>query len=286
MASQPPLLLLDNFFDRVQLYPAASLHATTEAIGREKWYAVDYRRDRTWWQTTSGPSSALRVDLGASTTPQAATYCFLDRGHNLWGQSVAIESSPDDAAWTVVVNRTVPALVGTSYVPGGAPGTTWTVTEEGACYMTFPASTARRYWRVHFSAGGTGGAPVVLTGVQLGVATQLASYSRIFDPDARERGERTELSTMRYGATDRTYANRVLELSLGQIGATVYDAQLRSVMARLFELNQPVVIAMNHGDYPERAWMYRMTGSRWSMPTERVYRAGRFTFAEWYPRLY
>jgi hypothetical protein len=74
-------------------------------------------------------------------------------------------------------------------------------------------------------------------------------------------------------------------LGLESIGATVYDAQMRTLRSRLFDVNQPFVCAMDYGTHPERAWMYTYDGTAWGMPKSRVYRSGRIVGREHMPRL-
>jgi hypothetical protein len=59
----PPLLLVDNVFDTIGLYPGAVIDATSEAVGHEAFRAADYRRDRTYWQaaTDGGGTHRMRV---------------------------------------------------------------------------------------------------------------------------------------------------------------------------------------------------------------------------------
>jgi hypothetical protein len=150
-------------------------------------------------------------------------------------------------------------------------------TEEGACWAIFGATAAHRYWLVET---GPGAAPSVVTGLMLGLRTQLLGYSTTFDEDAGGRTQATQDSTAGYRASDTTYAWRTVTLGLAQIGATEYDATIRGLRDLLFAKNQPAVVCMDYGTRPERAWMYQYEGTTWGMAKTRVLRSGTITLRE------
>lgn len=273
-----PLLLVDNVFDAITLYPAAILDALSEASGREAFRVADYRRDRTWWQPTSDHNSTggwLRVNLGAGAT-RGVDYLFLDRGHNLWGKTVTLEGGDDGAVWAVSQAFVVPAA-GTV---GGDP--TWpsmAVTEEGALYSLRATTFAtRRWWRLRVNYVATF-IPVV-TGVMAGLKTHLLGYSTTFDEDAGERTQTGETSRAGYRGAALTYSWRTCELGLNYIGDAEYDATMRTMRRLLFERNQPVIVFMDYVTNPARGWMYQYDGAAWGMPKQRAYRGGRIRLRE------
>lgn len=262
---QPPLILVDNVFDRINLYPLAHLDGDVAVVGRELSYLADYRRERTYYQTATPRATAFASsDLGVGNT-RAVDFCWIDRGHNLWGKTITV--SGDDALGGSVLNPAgyvVPAL-GTV---GGDPTTGWCVTEEGALYTLFTLTAARRQWRIYVTEVW---API-LPGVIIGNRVQLSSpagWSSVVDEDAGDRSDRSENSLVPgYDGADRTYSARKVELRLAYIGATEYDATIRYLRRALYEINQPAVVCMNYGTKPERAWLYRYSGKSWSSPTK------------------
>ncbi len=273
MASERPLLLVDNVFDATNLYPTAVLSSTGDAAGRSVRAVSDYRRERTFWQAaTSAADRDVRVDLGSGNS-RLVDSAWLDRGHNLWGLTVRVDASDasdfstgDGLQWVVPAEGTV----------GGDPTAGWCVTEEGALYTLFSGFSARRYFRVRVVSA----AQPILTGVIVGARTQLAVYSRQLDEDAGERNERMLDSDAMYSAVDRVYSRRTLNLDLAVIGASSYDAQIRSLRGWLFERNQPVFVVMNYGTKPERGWLYQYAGRSWSFGADRSHRKGSIPLRE------
>jgi hypothetical protein len=271
MPPKKPLLLVDNIFDTVTQYPFATLTSSSERTGHEAFRVADYRRERTSWQTTAAAANHyVEADLGTGGD-RTVDYLYLDRGHNLWGKTLQVRYGVAGA--TLHVSLAVPAI-GTL---GGDPTTGFTVTEEGACYALFDApAAAHQVWRVVV----VDNMAPILSGVMLGLRSQLLTFSTTFDEDARERTQDSATSRAGYKATDTTYAWRTCEIGLATIGAEHYDAQIRALSVLLFDRNQPCVIAMDHGTYPERAWLFQYDGPSWHLPKTRVYRSGRMLFRE------
>jgi hypothetical protein len=267
---QPPLILVDNVFDRISLYPAATLSALASVVGREVQYTADYRRERTYWQAaTSTAGYYVESDLGAGNTA-APDALWIDRGHNLWGRTVRIydenTSIVGSPTQQQVTSLTVPAF-GT--VGGDPTTTTMCVTEEGALYSLYTGFTPQRFHAVYFPDS----FQPVLTGVILGKRTQLLNFSSVRDEDAGERSNRVEKSLVPgYDGRDRQYARRTINLKLSTIGAAEYDSSIRSLRRLLFEVDQPAVVVHNYGANPERAWLYQYEGTNWSSPMTRVLR--------------
>ena len=281
MPPQTPLLLVDNVFDSVGLYPGAVPSAISEGAGHEAFRIADYRRDRTYWSPTSdggGADTYVRVQLAAA---HGVDSLWLDRGHNLAGRSVFLEGSSDGVTWAISQQFDVPAA---GVVGGSTAAPAMCGTEEGAALSLLAAPLAARVeWRLRIPYA-AGFIPIV-TGVIAGLKTQLLGYSRVFDEDSGERTQVTQQSTAAYRAVDTTYAWRTAQLSLGTIGATEYDSMIRSLRALLFERNQPWVLAMDAGTHPERAWMFQYDGTRWGFAKTRVLRDGIITGREVGPRL-
>jgi hypothetical protein len=249
--------------------------ADANRTGHEPWRVADYRRERDSWQVpTAAANHWLKVDMGAGVT-KSVDYLFIDRGHNLWGATVVLQGSTDNFVGSIVtVNTFVVPAVGTL---GGVPGNAnLAVTEEGALYALLTATTAYRYWRLLVSTNMT---PIV-TGLQVGTRFQLLGFPASYDEDAAERTEQSSVSPAGYRGVDTTYSWRVLDLALALIGATEYDASIRRIRDLLFDHNEPLVIVMDYGTRPERAWMYQVDGRSWALPKKRTYREGRIRFRE------
>lgn len=277
-APKTPLILVDNVYDVVNQYVDGVLSSSGEAANRSVRYIADYRRERDYWQAaTSAADRYVRVDLGAGNT-RAVDFVWIDRGHNLWGLSVAVEASDDDFAATTNTSAAVVPAEGTV---GGDPEAGWCVTEEGALYRLFPAFTARRYHQVRVVSV----AQPIITGIIVGARTQLAGYSRRRDEDAGGRTERSQESDAGYMATDRVYDHRTCTLDLKVIGAAEYDSTIRSLRTLLFARNQPAVVAIDYGTNPERAWLFQHSGRSWSFAMERIHRGGTIQLRELYPAI-
>lgn len=269
MAYNPPLILVDNIFDRINLFPGAVLASTiTAAQGRDVAYLADYRRERSFFQAASAaPNIGVTSDIGAGNT-RAIDAIWLDRGHNLWGLTIDITSA-SDAGFTTGVTITTLTVPAATVVGGDPTSATMCVTEEGALYSLFTAHPARRYFRARVVSS----SQPIITGIILGARVQLLIYSSQLDEDAGGRVEKSQESDAGYLATDRVFAYRTIELQLSLVGATEYDATIRSLRRTLFEKNQPAVVVMNYGQRPERGWLYQYSGRSWSAATSRVYRS-------------
>lgn len=282
MATSPPLIVCRNVFDTVQQYPLATVTASSEQTGREARRVGVYRRGRQWHEPADAGTNPLgnwvRTDLGVGQSV-SQTAGFIDRSHNLWGRTVYIEGSADGVTWSVSIGRTVAALSGTAYVPGGDPTAVWCVTEEGALWTRFPATTALRYWRlrVPYSAAWW----PVWPGIILGPAYQLTGYLTAFDDDASERKVATEDSMAGVRATGSVYSWRVLELGLSLIGDAEYDAETRALRALMFARDVPAVIIPEPSEHAARAWMYKYDGTAWGMAKTKTYRSGRHRMREY-----
>jgi hypothetical protein len=274
MPSQPPLIMVDNKFDRINLYPLAVLTSSTALAGREVQYLADYRRERSYYQAAAAAANQfVQSDLGAGNTG-SFDFIWIDRGHNLWSTSLQAYAGANNVALTVPAVGTV----------GGDPtSSVMCVTEEGALYslVAAPAVAQTIGLRVVTSL------QPIITGLIMGLRVQLSSpagWSSVRDEDAGERSERMDASLVPgYEGYDRTYSARSVELRLAQIGATEYDSMIRGLRRTLFEVNQPAVIVMNYGTNPDRAWLYKYRGKNWSSPMQKAPRSWTGTFFEYGP---
>lgn len=280
MPPQTPLLFVDNVFDTVQLYAGATIDAVSESAGREAFRVADARRDRSSWQAANdgaGNPTWVRSHL---TAVRGVDYIALDRGHNLAGKSVFLEGSADGATWSISQQIDVPA----AGVVGGNPAApTMAQTEEGVAWTLTASLAARAWWRLRIPY--TAAFVPIVTGVMAGLRTQLLGFSDVFDEDAGNRTESTESSTAGYRASETTYSWRTVELALRLIGATEYDGTMRTLRALLFAKNQPAMVFMDYGTYPERGWLYQYDGTDWAMAKQRVFRSGRIRMRELGARL-
>lgn len=283
MPSTPPVLLIDNIFDRINLYPYATLFASPSVTGTDVRYVADYRRERDYWQATdSSTPQYIGVDLGPNTVAPVDALWF-DRAHNLWAQTLSVIGSDDQAGTVNVVQATltVPVLGVVGGDPTSSYPATMSVSEEGTLYSLFDALAARRCWRIQTPIGI---APLI-TGVILGSRLQLASFATSLDEDAAGRKVNTRDSDAGWRASDRSYSYGTLQIPLEVIGAAEYDSQIRRARALLFDRNQPAAICMNYGRHPERMLLYQMDQSTWSAGTNKVYRKTTMQFRELGPRI-
>lgn len=230
------------------------------------------------------------VDAGAIAANKlhCPDFLYIDRGHNLWGQIVIVEAVSTDQTFATGtytdrgwIALAIPALdANGNFVVGGDPTVGFCVTEEGAVYTIFQdpvamaARQVNRAVRVRFLSGSPTFVPQV-TGIMLGVRTQLLGYSSISDDDEGARRLRTEESDAGYLATGRVYAYRTAQVSFTLIGDTEYDGNIRRIRRLAFEQNQPWLLCLNYGFYPQRMWLFQSTDTKWSAPKKTVYRDWR-----------
>lgn len=275
MATQTPLLLLDNVMDTIVQYPAAVLSPSSEAVGREAIHVADGRRERSWWAPTAAAANTyVAVDLGVGNTANVDSL-WIDRGHNLAGQSVKVDWATTLAGpWTNLFTGTVPAVGATV---GGDPSAGPILTEEGSCYTLFsPAPAAKRCWRFLVVPSMIAN----VTGLILGMRSQLFGYSNIYDDDEGTRKVRTDESDAAYLATGRVYAYRTAQLDLQVIGDADYDGQLRQIRRLMFEQACPAFLCLNWGLYAARTGLFQYDGTKWGMPKSGAYRKGKITLRE------
>src|SRR6266550_8178717 len=134
------LLLAENLFSAGpgKQFPLHTLVGDEEPAGFEAFHVADGRRtaNDNWTATTSNAQHTLTVTCDRV---RGATACFLDRGHNLAGVSVFLETSMDNATWQTVANPTIPTAnlaIPLSNVNG-------VTTEEGARGVEHEAAHGR-----------------------------------------------------------------------------------------------------------------------------------------------
>lgn len=269
-----PLLLYDNYLDTVQLYPGGALDASEQPQGFEAMRVADYRRDRTYWQPATdggGVDHYVRVKLPTAIGARGVDYVMIDRDSTLFGRTVYLEGSADGAAWTVSQALNVPAAAA---VGGDPTMPAMAQTEEGVAWSLAGAALAARLWwrlRIPYVANYR----PIITGLMFGLRTQLLGYSNVFDEDAGERTQSTEVSTAGYRSSTKAFSYRVATLGLETIGSTEYDGTMRAVREALFARQAPWMLFMDYATRPERGWLFEVDGTTWGMPKTRVLRNGQ-----------
>ena len=166
-------MLVENFYS-ANMYPAHVVAVTSTATGSEETSNFEpfriatgrrHSRDRFTPQ-----SENIDISLVTSMDKQrAADMWVLDRGHNLAGETVALQASDqsDFSTYTEVFSITVPSEVTLdAELVDGEPIRTY----EGAVMVSFNLHAAR-YWRTVISAMGAGQKPEII-GMWLGRAWQ------------------------------------------------------------------------------------------------------------------
>lgn len=163
-----PIILSDNFFDDVVLHPDHIVAQDgTEVEGTEIFCIADNLRDLTHYSPAE--TNAQRIIQVNCLSAKQASMVVLDRGHNLAGKTIQIDSSPNGSAWTNRVNATIPATA--SGLPTDVNGCS---TSDAVWWKTFtPVSAA--FWRLVIPALGVGITPIV-TGLYLGDLYRFPEY--------------------------------------------------------------------------------------------------------------
>lgn len=277
--STQPIVLVDNQYDRVFLYPAAVVDASSQQSDREVWRLVDGRRERTYWQPATDAEHWVRSTLGVGNEAYA-DYWWLDRGHNRWGTTIYLEFGNTGAAWPLSIPVILPPLSSGRIPVGGSPfGGQVAVTEEGACYGFFPKTGPWLWRRTRFPALG-GGTLTTIGQHAIGLKHQFTGYSGILDPDNGERTQSTGQSRVGYRAVDTTYSWRLWEFRFQHIQRPEYFDRIRRLSRLLFNRNQPCYSLPNAGLYPFIGGLFQYDGTRYSAPTERTYHRVTYTLRE------
>lgn len=279
--STQPIVLVDNQYDRVFLYPSAVVSTSSDPpqLDREAWRLVDARRERTYWQPATDAEHWVKSTLGVGNE-QYADYWWMDRGHNRWGTTIYQEFGHDGATWPVSLAYSIPPLVSGRIPVGGSPwGGQVAVTEEGCVYAFF-AKTGPWLWRRTRVPALGGGALSTIPGFSPGLMHQFTGYSSILDPDRGERTQLTGQSRVGYRAVDTTYSWRIWEFRFQHIARPEYFNRIRALSALLFKRNQPCYVLPNAGLSPTIGGLFQYDGTTYSAPTERTYHRVTYTFRE------
>lgn len=160
----------DNIWNP-RIYPGHTIVASEQATNHEVAQLVSGRRDLNTYFTGLTGNTAVTI-TATCDRPRAATYCWLDRVHNLSGKTITLSCSDDAFA---VSSETVFSLAVPTYSgPGNASTNLGVRTWEGAWWKVFDLRAAK-YWRLTIAAMGVGLIPRVgflMTGLALPLGPQ------------------------------------------------------------------------------------------------------------------
>ncbi len=179
-----PLLLVENLYNQ-RAFPghfvtAADAVTALEVSGHEGFRVATGRR------SGIAPCTFVTVNhdqaiLVACNRIRSANCLFLDRGHNLAGKPVSLQTSQDNVTWATVWTITIPTATVTNTITDTAYGV---VTEEGAWGVRFPRADAI-WWRLFIPAMGAGLVPVVV-GLTLGTCWEPGFFLNPWGEDQDE----------------------------------------------------------------------------------------------------
>jgi hypothetical protein len=245
MASKP-LILTDNLFDNVVLHPSfvvASSNAD-DASGHEPFRVADNLRDMTSWTvTTTNAGRTIYVDSGVGGSIVGGCI-VLDRGHNLAGKTVRLDTATDPtfAVTTTAWTATIPAA------PGGLPSDpNGCLTPDGVWWKTFNGVT-NRVQGLTILAMGVGIAPIV-TGLYLGTAYRFTEYfdaPAAYDYSTQVKYLKNDFSRGGVRVKSRPINNDKLQISIG-VESTDYAA-MHTEMQRINRYNVPMWFAFDDSD--------------------------------------
>lgn len=161
-----PLYAVENFFSRTT-FPSHLLDASSAESGRAQRYVGTGRRSDSlnfWTPTTLNADAWVSVDCQQT---RAADFLAIDRGHNLNGSTVRLQTSGNGSSWRTVVEAVVPSTVRPFSPLAELPGV---LTSEGAFVLRFE-QTAAVYWRLFIPAMGAGLRPKIV-GLYVGKSFQ------------------------------------------------------------------------------------------------------------------
>ena len=156
-------VLAENLFSKTQ-FPDHTIVGNEEPTGNEAFRIANGRRatDDFWTSNTANADANVKVTCDRV---RGADMAFLDRGHNLDGETFKIEGSDDDfTTIDTAVDITLPSQSSTLPLDNA----TGVKTEAGAWVMLFPFR-AHKYWRAFVSAMGAGLKPQIV-GLSLGLS--------------------------------------------------------------------------------------------------------------------
>jgi len=240
-----PIILSDNLFDNVVLHPLATLVNPDgdDAPRHEPFRVADNQRDATWWTpTTTNATRRLRLTGLTAITP---SMIFIDRGSNLAGATVRIQSSTDNFA-TVTTDEVVPVIPAS---PGGlASDANGCLLPDGSWWKTFTISNSRTAWQFTVNAMGANIAPII-TGLYLGVGYRFPTFLNA--PGAYDYGfhlEYQDNKKSRWGVRVKTRPLMYRKIVIDAILDGADYAAFHTEVMRLMRYNQPWVYCHDDSD--------------------------------------
>lgn len=168
------LICADNFFDATQYIepswsPAGgnTVSAEEAASGNEAALVGTWRRSglQYWTSTTTNNATWIQV---LATPVRAANFIAIDRGHNLFGETIQLSVTYDQTNWDEeLFEVTIPSHTNVGHVDDP----TGVVTDEGVWIKRFPTVMSRGY-RLGIDAISTGVQLPQIPGLWLGLALE------------------------------------------------------------------------------------------------------------------
>lgn len=243
--SNAPLILSDNYYDNVVLHPSSTVANSSgdDVTGQEAFHVADNLRDMTSW-TVAGTNAVRNLYVaGAAVSPSVLV---LDRGHNLNGVSVRLQSWADTAG---TVNGT-PWIATIPSVAGGVPSdANGCLTPEGVWWKTFTQPTPSTVWNFQIAAMGAGIAPII-PGLYLGASYRFPGYLNAPGTyDGTRRNVLFENNTLTKGGVrvksrPRVFRRMSINLDVDAQDYPAFDPHITN----LIEYNHPWWICLDDSD--------------------------------------
>lgn len=251
-----PRFLSENLFNAASQFTGHNLSANEEATGREVFRVADNRRTKTFWTPTTENSSAwVKVDAGSGNT-EAADMIVIDRESNLEGETVTLETSPDDSTWTQQFQATLPTSEATD---GDISAGNGIITEERAWLKTF-SSAEDRFWRLTVSAMGAGNKPQIY-GLWLGESWQPNFHLRLpFTWGERRLVGSETTSDVGWRGTTPSNERREAQVGLRLKNKDEYDTA-RYHIEELYLSGEPMWLVLDEKK-AERSWLSKVSPGR------------------------
>jgi len=220
-----PCFVVDNLLSSTQ-YRDHVVTASSAAARCEPWRVADGRRsvlDR-WTPLALDTEAWIQVSCGTART---ADLLVLDRGHNLAGHQVQLQTSDggEEDPWTTILDVTIPAAV---TEPGDLDAAAGVHTEEGAWIKRFAAVEAAA-WRVVIPGMGAGLRPEIV-GLWLGESWTPRSYLDLpYDDQSYQLSYTSIASDAAWEGRGRTSRRRAGSFRLRLMSADEHDLARRHV---------------------------------------------------------
>lgn len=175
-----PRFLSENFFDTT-LFTDHAVTAESDVTGNEPFRVGNARRHETdfWQSDTDNQDTWIQVELDRV---RAFDCLFLDRGHNLAGETVTLQGSGDGSTFWDIFSVTVPSSMASPGDLRNAPGVK---TEEGAFCRRFDTEAAK-YVRLSIPAMGANLRPKIV-GLYVGLSWEPAFPAALpWAPESRD----------------------------------------------------------------------------------------------------